>query len=308
MTDKSIDVFGVGTILVDDQMIVEATPEANSKGSAVARRTQVGGPVPTALAMLTTFGRRCGFLGRWSNDAQGTLIEDDLRMCGIEFLPDCGNSSTATGTAHVWVNQTNGDRTIVAARGEEIPAHAVLPEIISAASAIHLDGWPEAAALKTATLARSMRKLVFLDAGSPKPGFDTLLPIVDVLICPQRTALAHWNIAETAHAAKKFLDVGPKIVAVTNGERGAEIHTDEVSLRIPAIPINTRDTNGAGDVFAGAFIHGVLQHTAHCRSLAQIPVAAVAEFAAAAAAIKCERLGNRNLPSEAEVRNLLTAG
>jgi sugar/nucleoside kinase (ribokinase family) len=55
-------------------------------------------------------------------------------------------------------------------------------------------------------------------------------------------------------AARKIMDLGPRVVVVKQGEYGAALFTEEGFFSLPAYPLETViDPTGAGDSFAGAF-------------------------------------------------------
>jgi sugar/nucleoside kinase (ribokinase family) len=293
----TFDVFGLGTLVVDYQMFVEHYPSANSKSIAESQHVQVGGPVVTALATLSALGSRGYFVGRWNHESFGQLIENDLNSSGLEFRPRRNTDQSITGVAQVWIDRSNGDRTIVVTRGTEIQESDVDTEVLARSRALHLDGWPAAASLMAAQCAHENGRLVFLDAGSVKPGYDRLLPLVDVLLCPEATAARFWDQPDGVEAGRRFLSLGPKIVAITRGSNGVVVHSDKPSIDTAAFKINAVDTNGAGDVFAGAFIHQTLTRIDDPSQLGNVDWQQVSRFAAAVAAMKCEQPGNRSLPT-----------
>ena len=84
---------------------------------------------------------------------------------------------------------------------------------------------------------------------------------------------------------------GGAVVVVKDGPRPATVivpgRTD-VEVPVPAVGA-VRDTTGAGDVFHGAFLVGLLQHW---------DLQTVATFSTAVSAIKCTQLsGRRGIPS-----------
>ena len=80
---------------------------------------------------------------------------------------------------------------------------------------------------------------------------------------------------------------------------GAFCRTKEKSLFQPGFSIPVVDTTGAGDVFHGAFMVGLLENW----SLEKI-----LEFSAAVAAMKCRRLGGRvPIPTRQEAMAFLEA-
>jgi len=93
------------------------------------------------------------------------------------------------------------------------------------------------------------------------------------------------------------LELGPKIVTVTDGERGAWIVTPERASHQSARPIRAVDTTGAGDVFCGGLLHGWLAGWSPERML---------RFAITTAGWKCERIGNRDaLPDLTDIEAML---
>ncbi len=81
------------------------------------------------------------------------------------------------------------------------------------------------------------------------------------------------------------------IVALTDGAHGATIFAGGTTMRVPAITVNEVDANGAGDVFAAAFL---LQHHETGNSLR------AAQFAAAVASFHVEQVGTAALPSRTQ--------
>jgi sugar/nucleoside kinase (ribokinase family) len=67
-----------------------------------------------------------------------------------------------------------------------------------------------------------------------------------------------------------------KTVCLTRGPKGCIVVQGQQRIEVPAVPTKAVDTNGAGDMFAGAFLFGIT----HGQSPAQ--AAALANRAAAA--------------------------
>lgn len=279
-------ILGLGTVVVDLQLIVERHPARDSKAEAFEARTQIGGPVPTALALLRRFGHSCRLHGIWGDDPHGRMIEDDLFREGIDF--DAVRSRTSvsgTGTAHVWVERDSGHRTIVCHRAQPTDTpQSCTDDELDCCDAVHLDGWPGPWALDAARRAAERGKLVSLDAGSPRTETGALLENVTLLNCPRSFVRSFLGTDEIAAAGRELLSRGPKWVTITDGRNGAWIFTRQELHHQPAFAIDAVDTTGAGDVFSGALLHAALQPWRPRRMV---------EFASACAAHKCARWGNR---------------
>jgi sugar/nucleoside kinase (ribokinase family) len=84
---------------------------------------------------------------------------------------------------------------------------------------------------------------------------------------------------------------------VTLGARGALLLDDGHLHHAPAPRVDAVDTTGAGDVFRGAFITALLE--------GQAPPS-ILQFATAAAAASCTRLGAvGGVPTRAEIEGML---
>ena len=77
---------------------------------------------------------------------------------------------------------------------------------------------------------------------------------------------------------------GPKIVVQTEGKDGSYTFTASEHFHLPAFNVDVVDTTGAGDVFHGAYLVGLL----HGWSVHRAGI-----FATAVAGIKCTSLGGR---------------
>ena len=69
------------------------------------------------------------------------------------------------------------------------------------------------------------------------------------------------QMSDLEDQARRWLDLGPKIVVVTMGSRGAVAVAKDWAITIPAdTSPGLADTVGAGDSFMTGLIHGVLKH------------------------------------------------
>ena len=133
--------------------------------------------------------------------------------------------------------------------------------------------------------------------GSPKPGLSDLLPLVDVVNAPRRFASLYFAIDDTDEAARRLREMGAGTVIFTHGTGGAVLYNSEGRMEQPAFAVAAVDTTGAGDIFCGAFLYGLLEDWTAADCL---------KFATATAALKCTRIGNRDaLPAMHDVLELI---
>jgi ribokinase len=149
---------------------------------------------------------------------------------------------------------------------------------------LHLDGIDHDAALWAARQAHAHGTPVCLDAGGPNPHLLDLLPYIDVLIAAEAFVEDIAGSDDIETGARTLRDCGPGIVVTTRGNKGSYSLIGDQSFFTDPFMVDVVDTTGAGDVFHGAYIFGLLQDWDH-RSIAR--------FAGATAALKCRKLGGR---------------
>ena len=59
---------------------------------------------------------------------------------------------------------------------------------------------------------------------------------------------------------KKMQSLGPKIVAVTDGKRGASVVSESGWIKMEAYKVHSVDDTGAGDAFCAGFITGIIEN------------------------------------------------
>ena len=293
-----MDVVGIGISVVDHQMMVNTLPRENEKERALTTRTQVGGPVPTALVLLQRLGFSTHLISPWGTDVAADFIQRDLTREGVSLSTAC-RGSRDTGQAHVWVCASSGSRTIVSHAPEWetlAPAPADI-ELQQQCRMLHTDGAGGSLTVAAARLVHNSGGKVFVDAGSPKPATKDLIPLANVFSFPERFSRQYFETDDVDSAGAELLAAGADAVVCTQGERGARIYLGNGIIQIPAFAVETVDSTGAGDVFCGGMMSGLLEGESIVQSVRR---------GAAAAAIKCKTIGNREaLPSREQIQTLL---
>ena len=91
--------------------------------------------------------------------------------------------------------------------------------------------------------------------------------------------------------------LGIRVLTITLGGKGSLTASKDGYMHIPAFKVEAADTTGAGDVFHGGYIYGLLKGW----SLRDTVI-----FASALAAMKCTKIGGRTrIPGLSEVMNFL---
>lgn len=282
------DVVGLGLNATDVAIEVAAYPAFNSKVEFSAASWQAGGQVATALVVCQRLGLRTKYIGRVGSDPLGEFQLESLRREGIDLedvrvVPECSNQ-----VAYIVIDQHSGERTIMWGRDSRLTIRPgeLQREMIVGGRLLHVDGHDTAAAAQAARWAREAGVPVTADVDNIYPGLDALLAETDYLISSATFPSAYTGEADLLRGLEgvRRRHPGMKMVAATLGADGVVALENDRFLYRAAYVVACRDTTGAGDVFHGAFIYGLLQGWRGERLL---------DFSNAMAALNCQAIGAR---------------
>ena len=293
-------VVGIGANVYDTLITLKKYPEEDTKSRCEEIRQSGGGPVATGLVAAAKLGAECAYIGNLADDAGGRFLKADLERFGVSteycrVLPGYASFSSC-----IWLSSERATRTVVFDRGN-LPPTAIgerESKAIADASLLMVDGNDLDAAVAAAKIARGAKTKVLYDAGGLYEGVERLLPYADYLIPSEEFALGHTG-AKTADGAAKILfdRYSPAFVVITQGKRGGILYDGKTVTSYPALPASVVDSNGAGDVFHGAFAYAMTKGYDPARACV---------FASATSALKCEKLGARDgAPELAAVKTFL---
>lgn len=303
MSDKKYHVYGVGNALVDIE--IEATDEQLAelkveKGlmtlvdperqrflldslTGVQHKLSGGGSAANTIMALAHLGARCYYSCRIADDHSGNFFADDMRAAGVETNVHMDKGSDGvTGTCLVMVTP-DAERTMNTNLGisAELSAEQLIEAELAASEYLYIEGYlvstPNslATAMKARELARKHGVKVAMTFSDPAmvqfccDGLKTVLGDgVDVLLCNEAEAMGYTGcdtLDEAADALREFT----KVLAITCGAAGSRIWDGERWIHVASHPVKAVDTNGAGDLFAGAFLYG-LTHGHDCETSARL--------------------------------------
>ena len=293
-------IVGIGANVFDTLYNIPTYPTEDTKMRATASKTAGGGPVGTGLVAAAKLGADCAYIGVLSDDNGGRFLKEDFEKYGvgtdfIRMLP--GYRSFASV---LWLCADRATRTCVFDKGNLPPL--VLEEsqvqAIEQASLLKVDGNELSAAVEGAKLARSKGCKVLYDCGGLYDGVEKLLCHTDIMIPSEEFSLGHTGCKSAEEAAKKLYDTyKPEVVVITQGSRGGILYDGKTVIAYPAFRVNAVDSNGAGDVFHGAFAAAVTMGYDYLKCCL---------FASAVSALKCTGIGAReSAPDLEHTKNFL---
>jgi ribokinase len=288
------DVVGVGYTCLDFLATVPGMPEIDTKMEISSLAVQGGGPTATALVTLAKLGLRTALIAAVGDDIPGRVAMAELAREGVDTSAVSVQRGASSQVAFILVDEPTGKRTVLWTRGslEFLAGPDLDPGLVLSAKCLLIDDLEVEAQAEAAALAAGAGIPVVMDAGTHREGVEKLVPLATHLVASERFPRAFTGIEDMNVAAEKLLGMGPETVVVTLGSKGC-LAVDKSGRRIeqPAFEIKAVDTTGAGDVFHGAYIRGLLEDWDLPRVL---------EFACAVAALKCTKPGGRKgIPSMA---------
>jgi len=285
-TGKVFDVVGFGLSSIDHLCVVKRHPRLDSKQQLVAYDRQPGGQVPTALVALQRWGLRTAYVGSVGDDAGGELAHAALVNEGIDVSATLVRAHTRNQVSVILIDEITGERSVL---GERVEAMLLRPEevqrdSIAAGRVLLMDAVDVPTAVRAARWAKEEGILTVLDIDTPAQGTEELLRYTDVLIVGAEFPPRFTGTTDLRRALRAIAQHGPWFVGVTLGPGGALGLVHGSYCFVPAFRVPVVDSTGAGDIFHAGSIYGLLQGW---------PVRDTLRFAAAAAALKCEKLGGR---------------
>jgi sugar/nucleoside kinase (ribokinase family) len=286
-----MDALFIGQTYIDVTFLTDHMPTGDEKYVASDYAVSFGGNAVTAAFCCAKLGIVPDLIATVANDWLGRMFQDMSAKYQISVHPRKVNTSSLS-----FIMPKDGKRAIVRCRDDEhIHPFPVLN--MGGCRVLHVDGHQPDAAIHYAKLCREHGILTSLDGGGLRTNTHDLLEFIDVAIVAER--LCEQMNMTPAEMLDYLKTRGCRVGGVTMGERGlywydeaGEVHT----LPAYAVPHDrVRDTNGAGDVFHGAYVYSYLSN----------PNAAWSDhfkFARAASTFKVQHLGNEaGLPTLADI-------
>ena len=299
--NRSFHVIGQGMDAVDWVCFLPRYPDHDSRTECDDVMMLGGGPVATATALCGRYGLKARFIGRVGGDELGRFSLEDLRREPMDLSCVRVVPGATTQLGIILVDRLTGERTVLWHRDRRLRygEGELKREWIVSGRLLHLDGCDPNANLQAARWAREAGMKVSLDVDDIQSGIEDVVELTDYLIPSEafvRNFTGHedWRsgLTELARQSRGF-------VAMTRGREGTAAIWNGRIFQLPAFSVRPVDTNGAGDVFHGAFIYSLFQNWSVERCLL---------FAGAAASLSCTRVGARaGIPPLAEVLSLLNA-
>ncbi len=287
---KKYHVYGVGNALVDMEFEVEdeffrtygidkgvmtlvdegRQHELMTHLDAFDGKKASGGSAANTIIANSYFGGKSFYSCKVANDELGDFYVKDLLAAGVDSNVGDGRKEGITGKCLVMVTP-DAERTMNTYLGitetfsiDEIHESAMLDS-----EYLYIEGYlvtsetGRHAAIECRKLAEKHGVKTALTFSDPamvqffKDGLKEMIGNkVDLLFCNEAEALS-WAETDNLETAIEAIKQVASTFAITRGSEGALVYDGQHIIEISSHKIKAVDSNGAGDMFAGAFLYGI---------------------------------------------------
>lgn len=283
-------VLGIGEVVLDKVHQILSFPDEGEKVTSSAIVHTLGGPVPSALILLSRLGMECTLAAVVADDDAGKIIRTILAKEGVRLI---AQKSGRTRINTVLVNKKTGSRTIIKDTQKNDELESISGKLIQSPDCIVCDRHEPKAVLQALKDKRAKTSILMDPSIDTSPQTMELLKKMDVPIIPVETLALLFPKIKIQESAKKLSILLGKTTIVTMGRHGSAICNGDTFEACPPFPVEVVDSLGAGDIFRGGFAYGMLYgwNIRQCT-----------EFANIVAALQCRRLGNSSaIPTKKEI-------
>jgi sugar/nucleoside kinase (ribokinase family) len=247
---------------------------------SVASHRTGGGSAGNTVVALAQLGGKAFYSCRVADDELGDFYTKDLLSHGVATnLTHTKAPTGQTGSCMVMVTP-DAERSMSTFLGAtaDIDETALHPHDIVKAQVYYMEGYLAAsptgmeaavkgraiaktAGVKLATTLSDMSMINFC-----RPGLDAMVGNdLDFLFCNEEEAQV-WCATKDLATMCQQLGRQAHTVCLTRSAKGCLVIEAGQVTEVPAARVKAIDTNGAGDMFAGAFLYGVTHGYSHAQS------------------------------------------
>ena len=235
-----------------------------------------GGPVANALDMVASLGGSAGFIGKTSNDDAGEVFRNAFRKSGVHYVTPSSNKQDnhASGVCICFVTKEDAERSFMFCKGvvdliteNDLTANA---EILSKTTILFASHYMKYAPLSAlvkkalamtngARLATSLQT-INTECSNPDVICKDYIELSDIMLGNREEwafLLAHSDFQTIDELSRHYPD---RVYVQTLNSEGAAIYQNgAMTLVSSQSPDKIVNTTGAGDGFAGGFLHALEQ-------------------------------------------------
>jgi sugar/nucleoside kinase (ribokinase family) len=268
LADNGIE-KGLMTLIEQDQQL---TLLENLKDQFGLKKRAGGGSAANTIVAISQFGGKTFYACKVADDETGDFYMKDLANAGVETKLDQIKGDGVTGKCLVMVTD-DAERTMNTYLGitSDFSENDLHIAELESSEYLYIEGYlvtsdvSRNAAIKAREIAQNSGVKTAFTFSDPamvtyfKEGVSEIIGDgVDVLFCNEEEALTYTDTTNLDDAIQALSVIAKKVI-VTLGSKGAKVITGDKYVDIEVSAVKAIDTNGAGDMFAGAFMYGLTQ-------------------------------------------------
>ena len=246
------------------QLVDSEKSEMIKKGTSELKRSLAsGGSGANTIHGLAKLGVPSGFIGSIGSDETGDFFENDMHKAGVNTL--LFRRKSVTGTAVALISQ-DSERTFATHLGAavELEAGDLDPVVFKEYQILYMEGYlmnNKSLVEKACKIARDNKMEIALDLASYNVvdsyirDFKYIIEnYIDIVFANEEEARSYTGLPP--EQALKIIADQCKIAVIKTGKEGSLIRRNEEFVKIGSLPVTSRDTTGAGDLYASGFLYG----------------------------------------------------
>ena len=257
--------------------LVDANQFVKLLSNLKIEETISGGSVANSIVGLSQLGNKVGFIGKVSDDELGSKYENGLIKEKVKYFYTKKKEPIATGTCLILITP-DSERTMVTFLGtagkineDDIDENAVKQsELLFLEGYLWDEGEPRKAFEKAINnsnkVAMSLSDLFCVERHK-KNFLELVKNKLDITFANEQeimTLIDTKKIEDVIEFSKSI----KKLIVITRGEKGAiAISSNEIIECSAKKNLKIKDLTGAGDLFAGGFLHGYINQKSIKESL-----------------------------------------
>ena len=289
---KKIDLVGIGNAIVDivsniddefltrnllkkgSMNLINLQDSSNILNDCNIIKKVSGGSAANTVVSLANLGNNVEFIGRIKDDEFGNFFSKDIKESGATF--NSKYVETRESSAHSVILITpDAQRTMCTYLGAstEFEPDDINDESIKLSKYLYLEGYlwdselAKKAFIKAAKIAKESKTKIILSLSDAfcvdrhrESFLDLINDFVDILFCNEEEVKSLFKINDLEKCKIKIKSLC-ELTAITLGEKGSLIvNKNKTELIKPFLFGKAIDSTGAGDIFAGGFIHGLINN------------------------------------------------
>ena len=239
--------------------------------------TVSGGSVANSIVGLSQLGNKVGFIGKVSDDDLGNKYEEGLKKESVQFFYSKKKEVIPTGTCLILITP-DSERTMLTFLGtagkineNDIDTNAVKnSEILFLEGYLWDEGDPKKAfekAINNANKVAMSLSDLFCVERHKAHFLELVINKLDITFANEQEIMALIEVKKFDEVVN-FAKAVNKLVVITRGEKGAvAINKNEIIECSAKDNLKIKDLTGAGDLFAGGFLHGLINNKSIKESL-----------------------------------------